>query len=96
MPRFIRLARLTDKGAANVANLKELIGEAKQAMAKYGVTLVDAYVTLGQYDIVAINEAPDAEAATAASALIAAQGNFRAETLLATPVTDFLERVRGS
>jgi len=96
MPRFIRLARLTDKGAANVANLKELIGEAKQAMAKHGVTLVDAYVTLGQYDIVAIIEAPDAEAATVASALIAAQGNFRAETLPATPVTDFLERVRGS
>ncbi len=93
MPRFIRLASLTDKGAANVANLNELLGEAKQAMAKHGVTLVDAYVTLGHYDIIAIIEAPDAEAATAASAMIAAQGNFRAETLPATPVTNFLERL---
>lgn len=93
MPRFIRLASLTDKGAANVANLKELLGEAKQAMAQHGVTLVDAYVTLGHYDIIAIIEAPDAEAATAASAMIAAQGNFRAETLPATPVTDFLQRL---
>ena len=33
MPRFIRLASLTDKGAANVPNLKELLGEAKQAVA---------------------------------------------------------------
>ena len=96
MPRFIRLASLTDKGAANVTNLKEMLGEAKQAMAKQGVTLVDAYVTLGHYDIVAIIEAPDAEAATAASALIAAQRNFRAETLPATPVADFLRRVGGS
>ncbi len=96
MPRFIRLASLTDNGAANVTNLKEMLSEAKQAMAKHGVTLVDAYVTLGHYDIVAIIEAPDAEAATAASALIAAQGNFRAETLPATPVADFLRRVGGS
>jgi len=93
MPRFIRLARLTDKGAANVANLKELLGEAQQAMAKHGVTLIDAYVTLGHYDIIAIIEAPNAEAATAASAMIAAQGNFRAETLPATPVTNFLQRL---
>ena len=93
MPRFIRLARLTDKAAANVAHLTEFLGEAKQAMAKHGVTLVDAYVTLGRYDIIAIIEAPDAEAATAASALIAAQGNFRAETLPATPVTNFLQRL---
>ncbi len=93
MPRFIRLARLTDKAAANVANLMELLGEAKQAMARYGVTLVDAYVTLDHYDIIAIIEAPDAEAMPAASALIATQGNFRAETLPATPVTDFLQRL---
>ena len=93
MPRFIRLASLTDKAAANVANLSEMLGAAKQAMAKHGVTLVDAYVTLGRYDIIAIIEAPDAEAATAASALIASQGNFRAETLPATPVTDFLQRL---
>ena len=93
MPTFIRLASLTDKGAENVANLKELVGEAKQAMAKHGVTLVDVYVTLGRYDIVAIIEAPNAEAATAASALIAAQGNFRAETLPATPMMDFLQRL---
>jgi len=93
MPRFIRLARLTDKAAANVANLMELLGEAKQAMAKHGVTLIDAYVTLGRYDIIAIIEAPNAEAAAAASAMIAAQGNFRAETLPATPVTNFLQRL---
>ena len=51
MPKFIRLASLTDKGAANVANLKELLGEAEQAMAEHGVTIVDAYVTLGSHKV---------------------------------------------
>ena len=42
-------------------------------------------------DNVAIIEAPAAEAA--ASARIASQGNFPAETLPATPVADFLQRL---
>ncbi len=46
-------------------------------------------------DNVAIIEAPDAEADAAASGLIASQGNFRAETLPATPVADFLQRLRS-
>ncbi len=76
---------------------KDLLFSSRVAgVAEHGVTLVDAYVTLGHYDIVAIIEAPDTEAAAAASALIAAQGNFRAETLPATPVADFLQRVGGS
>ncbi len=44
-------------------------------------------------DNVAIIEAPAAEAAAAAIALIASQGNFRAETLPVTPVADFLQRL---
>jgi len=43
-------------------------------------------------DNVAIIEAPAAGAAAAASALIASQGNIRAETLPAAPVADFLQR----
>ncbi len=44
-------------------------------------------------DNVAIIEAPATEAAAAAIARIASQGNFRAETLPATPVADFLQRL---
>ncbi len=44
-------------------------------------------------DNVAIIEARDAEVAAAASARIASQGNFRAETLLVTPVPNFLQRL---
>ncbi len=50
---------------------KDLLFSSRVAgVAEHGVTLVDAYVTLGHYDIVAIIEAPDTEAAAAASALI--------------------------
>ncbi len=96
MPRFIRLASLTDKGAANVANLKELLGEAKQAMAKHGVTPVDACVTLRHDDIPAIIEAADGEVSAAAGAGVTVQANLRAETLTATTVTDLLHQIGAS
>ena len=95
MARFIRLANLTEKGVANVANLQDMVNEAKQIMADHGVTLVEAHVTLGRYDIVAVIEAPDTQTAAAVSALIAAKGNFRAETLPATSVTEFVQAVSG-
>ena len=95
MARFIRLANLTEKGVANVANLKDMVAEAKQIMAEHGVTLVEAHITLGRYDIVAVIDAPDAQTAAAVSALIAAKGNFRAETLAATSVPEFVQALSG-
>ena len=67
---------------------------AKEAMAPEGARLVDVYVTMGHCDLVAIVEAPDAEAMMRVSARIAAQGNFRADTMSATPVGQFIERLR--
>ena len=94
MPTYIRLASLTDQGVKNVRNLSQMLAEAKQVMAKRGVKLVQGWVTLGDYDIVAIIDAPDGKAAAEASALIAAQGNFRAKTVEAIPISEFSEAVK--
>ena len=90
MPKFIRLATLTEQGTRNVKNLGQMLQEAKQVMKESGVTFETAYTTLGPYDIVAIIDAPDAAAASKASALIAAKGNFRAQTLAAIPIEEFI------
>ena len=50
---------------------------------KSGVTVKDMYWTLGQYDVIAICEAPDDEAATALSLSVCSRGNVRSETLRA-------------
>ena len=93
MPLFIRLASLTDKGSRQVRDLTEMLSSVKKTLEAQGAKIVQAYVTLGRYDLVAIIEAPDAKTAAKASALIAEQGNFKAETLMAIPVQEFMEEI---
>ena len=96
MPLFIRLANLTDQGIKNIKNLPKMLEEAKNIMAENDTKLVNAYTTLGRYDLVAIIEAPDSKTAAKVSALIASKGNFRAETLAAIPVQEFMAAVKNS
>jgi uncharacterized protein with GYD domain len=93
MPTFIRLASLTEQGIKNVQNFRAMVAEARQIMESHGVKLVQAWATLGEYDVVAIIEAPDAKSAAQVSALVAARGNFRAKTLSAVPISELTDAV---
>lgn len=93
MPLFIRLASLTDKGSEDVRDFTKLVDETRKALEAHGGRMVKAFVTLGRYDLVALIEAPDARTAARASALIAGQGKFKAETLMAIPVEEFTKDV---
>lgn len=93
MPKFVRLAHLTDQGAKNIKNIKSMVGEAQAVMKEHGITLEAAYHTMGEYDVIAVIDAPDSATAARASALIAAQGNFRAVTMPAQPLREFIENV---
>ncbi|MFQ5772393.1 MAG: GYD domain-containing protein [bacterium] len=91
MPIFIRLVNLTEQGAKNMNNLPKMVQDAKRVMQAHETKLLNLYTTLGNYDLVAIIEAPDALTAAKVSAQIAAQGNFRAETLAAVTMEEFME-----
>ena len=83
MAIFIVLASFTDQG---IRNVKETVGRAeafKQMAKKSRVTVKDLYWMLGPYDVIAVCEAPDDEAATALSLSVASRGNVRAQTLRA-------------
>lgn len=91
MPVFIRLVNLTEQGARNMNNLPKMIADARRVMEKHNTQVLSLYTTLGNYDLVAIIDAPDARTAAKVSAEIAAQGNFRAETLAAVTIDEFIE-----
>lgn len=81
MATFVQLINWTDQG---VRTARETIARADtyaQMLERVGGRLKDVYWTLGQYDIVAIVEAPDAETITAVSIGIAGRGNVRTTTL---------------
>jgi len=91
MPTFIRLVNLTEQGARDIKNLSKMIELAQNAMKKHDTKVLNLYTTLGNYDLVAIIEAPNSMAAAKVSAEIASQGNFRAETLPAVTIDEFIE-----
>lgn len=93
MPTFIRLASLTEQGIKNVQNFRAMVAEAREIMESHGVKLVQAWATLGEYDVVAIIDAPDAKSAAQVSALVASRGNFRAKTLSAVPISELTDAV---
>lgn len=83
MPTYILLGTFTDQGIRNIKDTTKRV-EAVRAMAKkHGVTMREAFWTVGQYDIVNIMEAPDEAAMAAVGLGIGAMGNVKTQTLRA-------------
>ncbi len=62
---------------------------AKEAYRRAGGELKALYMTLGQYDAVAIAELPDDATAARMALSIGAQGNIRTETMKAYPEAEY-------
>ena len=83
MATFVSLMNWTDQG------IKDFRDTAKRAEAftglvqQHGGSVKAIYWTLGEYDLVAVTEAPDDETATAVALLLGSLGNVRTVTLRA-------------
>lgn len=83
MPTYIALLNWTDQGIRgykDTAKRAEAFAAATQAL---GADLLNIYWTVGPYDLVAVVEAPDDEAAAAAFLQLGGAGNVRSTTLRA-------------
>jgi uncharacterized protein with GYD domain len=83
MPTYILLGHYTDQGMQKVKDTVQRVDAVRALAKKVGATVKEAYWTMGQYDTVAIIEAPDEAAMTALGLSIGAQGNVRTQTLRA-------------
>ena len=83
MPTYITLVKFTQKGIEDIKHGPDRLTTAKQRAKSRGGELKAFYLTLGRYDAVVINEAPNDEAAAAGGLAAGAQGYIRTETLRA-------------
>ena len=83
MATYIALSNFTDQGVRNVKDSTKRADAVKEAARKFGAQMTQIYWTLGQYDLVAVIEAPDDASATAFALSIGAAGNIRTQTLKA-------------
>ena len=83
MATYIALSTFTDQGIRNVKDTAKRAEAIAAAAKKFGATMSQVYWTLGQFDVVAIIDAPNDESATAFSLAIGAAGNVRTQTMRA-------------
>jgi uncharacterized protein with GYD domain len=77
------VGNFTDQGVRNVKDTLKRVEVVRGIARKLGITVKDAYWTLGQYDIALVAEAPDEAAMTAFGLSVGAQGNVRTQTIRA-------------
>jgi uncharacterized protein with GYD domain len=89
MPTYISLLRYTQQGITAIKQGPGRLDKAKEMYRKSGGELRAFYLTVGQYDAVAIAELPDDTALAKLALALGAQGNVRTETLRAFNETEY-------
>jgi uncharacterized protein with GYD domain len=91
MAEFVRLHKLTAKGAANIKDFKKSLEEFRMLQEKMGVKVIASYACLGEYDFVSIIDAPDDEAAFKLSAVLGEAGSISTVTMKSMKTDDFAD-----
>jgi len=94
MPTSVILMKLTEQGVKNIKNAPERIEEGIKAFEAMGGKVLGFYVTMGEYDYVAIGEGPSDEVAMTFLLGLGAQGNVRTTTLRAFTKEELAEMVK--
>ncbi len=89
MPTYISLLKYTDQGIRNIKESPNRADAARKMLQDMGGDIKEIYLTMGEYDLVVICEAPDAETMTKFVLGLASAGNSRTTTLTAFPEADY-------
>ncbi len=91
MPTYVTLFKWTEQGIKDFKNIPARFEAAKKVVEARGGKILGIYVTMGEWDIVAITEGPSDEIAAATALSIAAKGNSRSATMRAFTESEFAD-----
>jgi uncharacterized protein with GYD domain len=83
MVTYILLMKLTDKGIVDVKDSPKRVVDAMKLWESMGGKTIAVYMTMGDFDFVAIGEGPDDRAAAAFGLALGATGTVRTSSLKA-------------
>jgi uncharacterized protein with GYD domain len=89
------LLRWTPQGLQNIKQSPSRLDAARKVFEAGGIKMKDFYMVTGQYDMVAVIEAPDDAAIAKAILALAAQGNLRTETCRAFTEDEYRKIIGG-
>ena len=91
MATYVMLANWTDQGALKVKDSPRRLDAAKKLLKEMDGEFKQFFLTMGDYDMVGIYEAPDDTVAARFNLQIGMLGNVRTRTLKAFPEADYRE-----
>jgi len=94
MPTYIILANLTDQAMKAIKITPKRIDKAIKNFEEMGGKLIGLYTTMGEYDYVAIGEAPSDEVAMTFLLRLGSAGDIRTKTLRAFTKGELAEMLK--
>jgi uncharacterized protein with GYD domain len=94
MPTYVTLYKWTEMGIKNVKESPARIDSAAKAIEAAGGKMLGIYITMGEYDLVSVYEAPNDEAVAALALGLGMLGNVRTTTLRAFTTDQFAKIVK--
>jgi uncharacterized protein with GYD domain len=94
MATHIVLMKLTEQGIKDIKNAPKRIDAGAKAIEAMGGKMTGFYVTMGEYDYIAITEGLSDEAGASFILELGSQGNVRTTTLKAFTKQEFAEMVK--
>ena len=95
MPTYVMLANWTDQGARQVKKSPRRLDSAKKALTEMGGEFKSLYMTMGDYDLIAVYEAPDDAVAARFTLVLGQTGAVRTRTLKAFPEAAYREIIHS-
>lgn len=94
MPSYVLLMKLTEQGGKNIKEAPGRVEAGIKAWEAMGGKMTGFFVVLGEYDYIAIGEAPSDEVAATFSLALSSLGNVKTTTLRAFSMEQFSEMVK--
>jgi uncharacterized protein with GYD domain len=95
VPSYVMLANWTDQGARQVKESPRRLDSAKRALVDMGGEFRSVYMTMGEYDLIVVYDAPDDAVAARFTLLLAQLGSVRTKTLKAFPEAAYREIIHS-
>jgi uncharacterized protein with GYD domain len=95
MSTYVLLAKWTDQGVRTVGDAPKRIDAAKKLLTDMGGQFTSLHMTMGDYDLVGIYDAPDDAIALRFTLLVGKQGSVRTTSLKAFPENAFREIIHS-
>ncbi|MBV8915544.1 MAG: GYD domain-containing protein [Acetobacteraceae bacterium] len=95
MTTYVVLANWTDQGVRNIRDSAKRWDAAKRMLQDMGGSIRDFYMTMGEFDLIVVYEAPDDAIAARFTLMLGGLGNVRTKTLKAFPEQAYREIVNS-